>query len=158
MDDDECGAVGGMIGKGNRSTRRTPAPVPVRPPQIPHDLTRARTQAAAMENQHSEASGVAFRAPIFPVSSSGQVSCHTQLNAESCRVLGCDAVYSGRGLTLPVESRDTSRMNGERFRSVSIFFGPCLSQFFSLAPVLVRTCPCSTARHERCPESLGTSQ
>jgi hypothetical protein len=31
-----CGAVGGMmIGRGNRSTRRKPAPKPLRPPQIP---------------------------------------------------------------------------------------------------------------------------
>jgi hypothetical protein len=29
---------GGMrIGRGNRSTRRKPAPVPLHPPQIPHD-------------------------------------------------------------------------------------------------------------------------
>jgi hypothetical protein len=39
-DDDECGAVGGMrIGRGNRSTRTKPAPVPLCPPPIPHDLT-----------------------------------------------------------------------------------------------------------------------
>jgi hypothetical protein len=32
-------AVGGMrIGRGNRSTPRKPAPVPLSPPQIPHDL------------------------------------------------------------------------------------------------------------------------
>jgi hypothetical protein len=38
--DHECGAVGGVrIGRGNRSTRRKPAPVPLRPPEIPHDLT-----------------------------------------------------------------------------------------------------------------------
>jgi hypothetical protein len=37
--DDECGAVGGMIGRGNRSTRRKPVPVLLCPPQIPHDLT-----------------------------------------------------------------------------------------------------------------------
>jgi hypothetical protein len=30
------GEIGGMIGKGNRSTRRKPAPVPLCPPQIPH--------------------------------------------------------------------------------------------------------------------------
>jgi hypothetical protein len=37
--DDECGAVDGMrIGKGNRSTRRKPAPASLCPPQIPHDL------------------------------------------------------------------------------------------------------------------------
>jgi hypothetical protein len=48
-DSDECGAVGGMrIGRGNRSTRRKPAPVPLCPPQIPHVLNRARTWAAAM--------------------------------------------------------------------------------------------------------------
>jgi hypothetical protein len=43
-EDDECGAVGGMrIGRGNWSTRRKPAPVPLCPSQIPHDLTPART-------------------------------------------------------------------------------------------------------------------
>jgi hypothetical protein len=49
IDDDDCGAVGGMrIGRGNRSTRRKPAPVPLCPLQIPHDLTWARTRAAAV--------------------------------------------------------------------------------------------------------------
>jgi hypothetical protein len=48
-DDDECGAVGGMrIGKGNRSTCRKPAPVPLCPPQIVLDLTKDRTPAAAV--------------------------------------------------------------------------------------------------------------
>jgi hypothetical protein len=43
---------GGMkIGMGNRSTRRKPAPVPLYPPQIPHDLTRARTRAAEFGSQ-----------------------------------------------------------------------------------------------------------
>jgi hypothetical protein len=40
MDDDECGAVGGMSDRGNRSNRRKQAPVPLCPPQIPHYLTR----------------------------------------------------------------------------------------------------------------------
>jgi hypothetical protein len=32
-----CGEIGGMkIGRGNRSTRRKPAPVPLCPPQTPH--------------------------------------------------------------------------------------------------------------------------
>jgi hypothetical protein len=35
MDDDECGAVGGMLGRGSRCTCREPAPVPLWPPQIP---------------------------------------------------------------------------------------------------------------------------
>jgi hypothetical protein len=39
------------IGRGNRSTRRKPAPVPLCPPQIPHDLTWDRTQAAAVGSQ-----------------------------------------------------------------------------------------------------------
>jgi hypothetical protein len=36
MDNDECEAVGGMIGRGNRRTRRKPAPMPLCSPQIPH--------------------------------------------------------------------------------------------------------------------------
>jgi hypothetical protein len=55
MDDDECGAAGGMIGKGNRSTRRKPAPFPLGPPQIPHDLTWARNRAAAVGSQRLNA-------------------------------------------------------------------------------------------------------
>jgi hypothetical protein len=42
IDEGGCGAIGGMeIGRGNRSTRRKPAPAPLCPPQIPHDQTRA---------------------------------------------------------------------------------------------------------------------
>jgi hypothetical protein len=52
MIDDECGAVGGMrIGRGNRSTRRKPAPLPLCLPQIPHDLTWDRTRTAAVGSQ-----------------------------------------------------------------------------------------------------------
>jgi hypothetical protein len=52
MIDDGYGAVGGMrIGMGNRSTRRKPAPVPLCAPQIPHELTKDRTRAAAMGSQ-----------------------------------------------------------------------------------------------------------
>jgi hypothetical protein len=52
LDDGDCGAIGGMkIGRGNRSTRRKTAPVPLCPPQIPHELTRAPTRAAAMGSQ-----------------------------------------------------------------------------------------------------------
>jgi hypothetical protein len=51
-DDSDCGAVGGMnIGRGNRSSRRKPAPVPLRPPQIPHDQTQARTRASVVASQ-----------------------------------------------------------------------------------------------------------
>jgi hypothetical protein len=52
IDEGDCGATGGMkIGRENRSTRRKPASAPLCPPQIPHDQTRARTQAAAMGSQ-----------------------------------------------------------------------------------------------------------
>jgi hypothetical protein len=52
IDDDDYGAVCGMrIGRGIRSTRRKPAPVPLCPPQIPHDLTWDRTRAAAVGSQ-----------------------------------------------------------------------------------------------------------
>jgi hypothetical protein len=52
IDDGDCGATGGMkIGRGNPSTRRKPAPVPLCPSQIAHDLTWARTWAAAVRSQ-----------------------------------------------------------------------------------------------------------
>jgi hypothetical protein len=36
--DYDDGEIGGMIGRGNRSTRRKPAPVSLCPPEIPHAL------------------------------------------------------------------------------------------------------------------------
>jgi hypothetical protein len=36
----EDGEISGMNGRGNRSTRRKPAPAPLCPPQIPLDQTR----------------------------------------------------------------------------------------------------------------------
>jgi hypothetical protein len=47
-DDEEIGGM--MIRKGNRSTRRKPAPVHLCPPQTPH-AARTRTQAAAVGSQ-----------------------------------------------------------------------------------------------------------
>jgi hypothetical protein len=48
----DCGAIAGMkIGRGNRSTRRKPAPTALCPPQIPLYQTRDRTRAAAMGSQ-----------------------------------------------------------------------------------------------------------
>jgi hypothetical protein len=58
MYDGDCGAISGMkIGRGNRSTRRKPAPVTLFPPQIPHDLTWARTRAAGLESRRLTAWG-----------------------------------------------------------------------------------------------------
>jgi hypothetical protein len=52
IDDGDCGAIGRMkIGRGNRSTRGKPALMPLCPPQIPHDETRARTRAAVVGSQ-----------------------------------------------------------------------------------------------------------
>jgi hypothetical protein len=46
---DEYGAFEGMrIGRGNLSTRRKPAPVPLCQPQIPYDLGWDRTRVAAV--------------------------------------------------------------------------------------------------------------
>jgi hypothetical protein len=50
-DDEECGAVGGMISRENRSTRGKLSPVAFLLPPIPHNLTRARTWVAAVEGQ-----------------------------------------------------------------------------------------------------------
>jgi hypothetical protein len=50
------GEFGGMkIGRGNRSTRRKPAPEPLCPPQIPLDQTRDRARAAAVGNRRLSA-------------------------------------------------------------------------------------------------------
>jgi hypothetical protein len=49
MIDDECEAVDGKrIGRGNWNAGTKPDPVPLCPPQIPHDLTWVRTRAAAV--------------------------------------------------------------------------------------------------------------
>jgi hypothetical protein len=47
--DAECGAVGGIIGRGNRNNWRKPASVSLCSPQIPHDLT-----LAAVAGSHRE--------------------------------------------------------------------------------------------------------
>jgi hypothetical protein len=48
--DYDDGEIGGMIGRGNRSTQRKPAPVPLCPLQTPH-AARTRTRAAAVGSQ-----------------------------------------------------------------------------------------------------------
>jgi hypothetical protein len=50
--DYDDGEIGGMkIGRGNRSTRRKPAPAPLCPPQIPLDQTRVWTWTTAVRSQ-----------------------------------------------------------------------------------------------------------
>jgi hypothetical protein len=48
--DYDDGEFGGMIGRGNRSTRRKPASVPLCPTHTPH-AARTRTRAAAVGSQ-----------------------------------------------------------------------------------------------------------
>jgi hypothetical protein len=48
--DYDDGNIGGMIGRGNRSTLRNPTPVPLCPPQTPH-AARTRTRASAVGSQ-----------------------------------------------------------------------------------------------------------
>jgi hypothetical protein len=51
MGNNECETVGGMIIRKNQNTRRKPAPVPLCLPQLPSDLIRSRTLAAAVGRQ-----------------------------------------------------------------------------------------------------------
>jgi hypothetical protein len=44
------GEIGGMIGRGNRNTRRKLAPVPLCPPQTPN-VARTQTRSSALESQ-----------------------------------------------------------------------------------------------------------
>jgi hypothetical protein len=47
---DYDGETGGMIGRGNRSTLRKPAPMSLCPPQTPH-AARTRTRTATVGSQ-----------------------------------------------------------------------------------------------------------
>jgi hypothetical protein len=61
IDDGDCGAIGGMkIGTGNRSTWRKPPPVPLCPPQIPHEQTQAGTWVAVVGSQWQTAWAMAW--------------------------------------------------------------------------------------------------
>jgi hypothetical protein len=67
--DGDCGEIDGMkIGRGNRSTRRKPAP-----PLIPHDQTRGWPRAAAVGSQPLTAWAMAR-----PVTG-GQTYCHLHI-------------------------------------------------------------------------------
>jgi hypothetical protein len=61
-DDGEIGGM--MIGRGNRSTRRKPAPVPLCPPQTPH-AAPTRTQAAAVGSQRPPATTASATARLL---------------------------------------------------------------------------------------------
>jgi hypothetical protein len=50
IDGDDCGTISEMNDRGNRSTRKKRAPVPLWPPQIREALTRARRRVAAVRS------------------------------------------------------------------------------------------------------------
>jgi hypothetical protein len=77
IDDGDCGALGG-IGRENRRTQRKPVPVPLCPLQIPHDLIKARTRAAAVGNQRLTAWAMAR-----PVSSVASYAFFASTNAHA---------------------------------------------------------------------------
>jgi hypothetical protein len=62
--DCEDAKFGGIkIGRGNRSTRRKPAPAPLCPPQVPLEQTRARTRAAAVGSSFSYGAAISRLCP-----------------------------------------------------------------------------------------------
>jgi hypothetical protein len=68
-DDGEIDGI--MIGRGNRSTRRKPAPVPLCPPQTPH-AARTRTRATAFTACYKDSFTLLFTfigIDLFPQSS-----------------------------------------------------------------------------------------
>jgi hypothetical protein len=79
-----------MIGRGNRSTRRKPAPVPLRPPQAPH-AARTRTRAAAVGNQRLTAElrhGQARALPLDqPVGLQFLIMCNGVVASQNFRVI-----------------------------------------------------------------------
>jgi hypothetical protein len=77
--DCENGEFGGMNGRGNRSTRRKPAPTPLCPPQISLDQHRDWTRAAAVGSQRLTASAMVRpwgRPPLTPRNIPGTHLCY----------------------------------------------------------------------------------
>jgi hypothetical protein len=102
IDDNDYGAVGGMrIGRGNRSTRRKPAPVPLCPLQIPHDLTWDRTRAAEVGNQRLTAWAMAGPEIILSTNSHTR---HIKLLEHNKVLIVHDSVSKQNGLYLSIRN------------------------------------------------------
>jgi hypothetical protein len=87
---DGYGAIGGIrIDRGNRSTRRKPAPVPLCPLQIPHDLTWVRTRAAAVGSQQQTAWAMAQPRRWFYTQTMIQYLWASQCPSDLCLVVIC---------------------------------------------------------------------
>jgi hypothetical protein len=76
------GEFGGMNGRGNRSTRRKPAPTPHCPPQIPLDQTWDRNRAAAVGSQRLTASAMARPPSVYVPHRPRPIHTHTKLEAK----------------------------------------------------------------------------
>jgi hypothetical protein len=86
--------IGGMIGRGNRSTRKKPAPVQLCPPQNPH-AALTRTRAAAVGSQRLTAEllhGLSRRKPA-------QVPLCSQQTPHAARTLTLAAAVGSQRLT-----------------------------------------------------------
>jgi hypothetical protein len=95
---DDCGASGGMpIGRGNRSTRRTPAQEPVCPLQIPRNLPRVRTWVAAVGSRRLTAWAMA-RPSYLPIYGSTAL-CWTLVAFFSCLIFTQSLGLLGRGIS-----------------------------------------------------------
>jgi hypothetical protein len=91
MINDDYGAVSGMrTGRWNRSTRRKSAPVPLCPPQIPHDLAWDRTRAAAVGSQRLTAWAMAR--PLLYI----RLQCYRHINVfdNNTRSVGPLSLYA----------------------------------------------------------------
>jgi hypothetical protein len=88
--DYDDGEIGGMIGRGNGSTRRKSAPVPLCTPQTPH-AARMRTRAAAVGSQRLTTWATAR--PTFRLTAEFQLLCilscvcGTEIHTRSRRAL-----------------------------------------------------------------------
>jgi hypothetical protein len=90
--DDECGAVGGMrIGRGNRSTRIKPAPVPLCPPVY---TLQYYTPTKAYVFQ--PVSSIQVSLPKLHIHLSGPLNCYMQRIPHPFRFH--DSIYTGRGV------------------------------------------------------------
>jgi hypothetical protein len=147
--DGDCGAIGGMkTGRGNRRTQRKPTPAPLRPPQIPHDQTRARTRAAAVGSQRLTAWAMArpfIQLTIRPIA----VLCNTSLKfrfqkrREFCwpseRLFTSQEVFAGAQLRVHFRTHDpvcacaSSTISGRVRSSGMISYALLSTQMASLA-------------------------
>jgi hypothetical protein len=101
MNDGERGVGGMIISRGNRSTRRKPAAVPLCPPQVLHDLTWDRTRAAAVGSRRLTA-WTSARPPFGLLCDAVRIPDYTASNdrVNDCKGLGRKRPWPNKGTTL----------------------------------------------------------